>query len=255
MALRLRFTLLLVAFACGRPAPPPKPTALPPQVALDPELPPDVVRGVVLFEDLPPARRPVPMTGGEGCGGHGSPPLTENAVIADGKVANVFVVLRSGLDPKAEWPVPSEPAVLDQLGCTYVPHVLGVRVGQTLRVHNSDNTMHNVNARSQRTDSARFNRTQPPGSLAVEVVFTAPELSIPFGCDFHPWMSAWVHAVDHPFFAVSASDGSFEVRGLPPGRYRFDALHEWLAPQSFEVQLDGQQGARVTLRHRTAAEG
>ncbi len=256
----MKFSLIVASLSsaallvgCGKPPKVAPPQFLTPEVQLAADVPADCVRGSVVFEGTPPERRPVRMSSSEGCGVSGTPPLNEAAVITDGKIANVFVVVKDGLAAKAVWPVPSTPVTLRQSGCMFVPHVVALQVGQTLLVNNADMAMHNVNAKSQRSEGARFNRMHAPGAKDIEVQFSAPERSVPFGCDFHPWMSAWVHAVEHPFFAVSALDGSFEIRGLAPGRYRFDAVHEWLGTHSFEVTLDGRSGARVVLRHRAAA--
>lgn len=250
--------LVLLTFACdsgsepAASAPPP----IPPKVEADPSIPSGVIRGVALFEGEAPPRRPIATGGAPGCEGHGTL-LSESAVVADGRLANVFVVARSGFDEASVPPPSPEPAVLDQLGCSYVPHVLAVRVGQPLHVRNSDPTAHNVNAKPKRpqNEAASFNSTQAPGSPEIEVRFEASETQVPFGCDIHPWMRAWVHAVAHPWHAISAADGTFEIAGLAPGRYRFEAIHEWLGTRSFEVDLTPEHGARVTLAWRASDAG
>ncbi len=225
----------------------------PPEVRADPTIPAGVIRGVALFEGEAPPRRPIPTAGAPGCEGHG-PLLSESAIVTDGRLANVFVVAKSGFDEASVPPPPSEPALLDQKGCAYVPHVLAVRVGQPLLVRNADPTSHNVNAKPKRpqNDGASFNSTQAPGSPEIEVRFDASETQVPFGCDIHPWMRAWVHAVSHPWHAISAADGSFEITGLAPGRYRFEAVHEWLGTRAFEVELPPEHGAHVTLTWRAS---
>jgi hypothetical protein len=116
--------------------------------------------------------------------------------------------------------------VLDQLGCLYTPHVIGLQVGQTLEVRNSDPTTHNVHFFAERSPNPSENHNQPAGAAALETRFEKSEIGARVGCDIHPWMSAWISAVDHPFFAVSGADGSFAIRGLPAGEYEFEAWHE-----------------------------
>ena len=55
----------------------------------------------------------------------------ELLVVGEGRtLANVYVKVKNGL-PDGSWPVPSEPVVLDQQGCRYIPHVTGIMVDQT----------------------------------------------------------------------------------------------------------------------------
>ena len=236
--------------ACGGDS---KPAAsapqTPPQVRVDANLPAGVVRGVASFDGAPPARVPIAMDGISGCPHSGA--LTESVLVADGKLANVLVYVKEGVDRSKVPPAPTAPVVLDQVGCTYVPHVVAVQVGQPLHVHNGDATTHNVNAKPARGGNQNFNSMQPPSSADIVTTFAEPEVSVPFGCDIHPWMRAWVHAVAHPYFALTKPDGSFEITGLPPGKYRFEALHEWLGKQSFELELDAEHGAEVTLVWRS----
>jgi hypothetical protein len=171
------------------------------------------------------------------------PPLTEDVIVANGGLQNVFVHVKSGLDG---WIVPAasaEPVVLDQEGCMYRPRVLGIRVGQKLVVENSDGATHNVHSRPDRNEG--FNRTQPPGGAPVEWVAEKAEVMIPFGCDIHPWMKSWVSVREHPFFAVSGADGSFTIAGLPPGEYTLEAAHEKLGKKTGKVTLSPSGTAEI----------
>jgi hypothetical protein len=238
-----------VGSSCGD-AEPPAPPAPPPkaaQVSPEPALPQGTIRGIVELAGEAPARRPIAMGTSPECSGHATPPLSENVVAVGGKLANVLVSVKEGLPRDGSWPPPAEDALLDQKGCLYTPHVLALRAGQTLRIRNSDPTTHNVNAKPSRSGNEGFNRMQAPGAGPVEVVFATPELAIPVGCDVHPWMGAWVHVLEHPFFAVSSSSGEFELGGLPAGRYRLEAQHETLGKQTFEVELGPTGGVQVVL--------
>ncbi len=217
-------------------------------VELDAALAPGEVRGVVRFAGEPPARRPLPMSQGSGCSN--SAPLSEALIVTDGRIANVLVHARSGIRPADVAPPPSAPVLLNQADCVYSPHVVALRAGQMLQIANSDGVTHNVNAKPER--SARFNLSQNPGAPEIEAVFERTELSIPLTCDIHPWMSAFVHVLEHDAFALSSTNGEFAISGLAPGRYRFEAAHEALGEVEFELELDGRAGARVELEFQRA---
>lgn len=135
---------------------------------------------------------------------------------------NVFVYVKNA--PKGDYPVPSEPVLLDQKGCMYTPHVLGLRVGQTIEIRNSDPTAHNVHFVPRK--NKEFNKSQPKKGLKDTLVFKRAEVMVPIKCDIHPWMSAYAGVLDHPFFAVTGEDGTFELTGLPPGEYTVETWHE-----------------------------
>lgn len=219
------------------------------EVKLYPEnaIPPGELRGEVRFAGEAPPRRPLPFGAGSGCGGA---PLSDALVVTGGGVLNVLVHARSGPALQLVTAAPAAPVVLDQENCIYTPHVVALRAGQDLEIRTSDGVTHNVNAKPQRNE--RFNISLNPGSQPLEARFERGELSIPISCDIHPWMSARVHVLEHDAFAVSAPDGGFTIRGLPPGRYRFEALHEVLGAVEFEVELDHLAGVFAAIEFRRA---
>ena len=87
--------------------------------------------------------------------------LTEQYVVDDGKLANVYVYVKAGLGDKVYAP-PSKPAVLDQKGCRYVPHVIGAMVGQPIEFRNSDPTMHNVHMKPTVGGNQQSTFRRPP---------------------------------------------------------------------------------------------
>ena len=131
--------------------------------------------------------------------------------------------------------------------CHYPPRVFGVMVGQSIDILNSDPTLHNVHA--QPTVNGEFNKGQPVQGSHMTQVFTAPEVMVHLKCDVHPWMSSFVGVVAHPFFAVSAADGSFTIPGVPPGEYELTVWHETLGTQSVPVTITdrGTATAHFTL--------
>jgi plastocyanin len=157
--------------------------------------------------------------------------LDEKFVYAAGEtegtltIGNVFVWIKQGL-PGGPYPVPEQPAVLDQRGCRYIPHVLGIMVGQKLQIVNSDSTMHNVHSLAK--NGRQFNNGMAKGAPPLIKTFEAPEVLLKIKCDAHPWMSSYAGVVEHPYFAVTGTDGSFSLENLPAGTYEVAAAHELL---------------------------
>jgi plastocyanin len=161
--------------------------------------------------------------------------VTEDVVTGPGStLQNVFVYVKDGLGGLA-FPVPATPVVLEQRGCMYRPRVLGIRTGQTLEILNSDATLHNIHAVPMH--NAEFNKAQQTRGFVSTHVFSTSEVMVPFKCDVHRWMNAWVGVMDHPFFAVTGPDGSFEITGLPPGTYTIEAVHEMLGRKTQTVTV------------------
>ena len=138
---------------------------------------------------------------------------------------------------------------LDQKGCHYSPHVLGIQVGQPLQVVNSDNTLHNVHAMPNA--NREFNQGQPVPGMKNSVTFTAPEVMIPFKCDVHGWMHAYVGVMDNPYFAVTQDGGKFELT-IPPGTYTIEAWHEKLGTQTQMVTVGAKETKDVAFTFKGA---
>src|SRR4051812_536072 len=150
-------------------------------------------------------------------------PSEEIVLNKNGTVKNAFVWVKAGL-PKGKWEAPQTPVVLDQVGCMYEPHVVAAMVGQPVAMKNSDGTNHNIHPMPQ--VNAEWNESQPPGSPVRQQSFPRPEIMIPVKCNIHPWMRSYVNVVSHPFFAVTGDDGTFTIKGLPPGTYTIELVHE-----------------------------
>ena len=133
----------------------------------------------------------------------------------------------------------------------YILYVVGLRTAQPLEVMNSDNTLHNVHAMAE--TNREFNQGQHIVGMKNTVAFTAPEVMIPFKCDVHAWMSAYVGVVDHPFFAVSGSGGKFDLKAVPPGTYTIEAVHEKLGRQTQTVTLGDKDAKDITFTFKPAA--
>ena len=159
------------------------------------------------------------------------------------RIANVLVQIKGGLPRTVDEP-PGTVVELDQSGCRFTPHVLAVRVGQTLRVLNPDGTLHTVHAYSR--VNTGFNDAMPKFRTELEKVFDRAEPT-PFvvKCEVHPWMNAWVAVFDHPFYFVTGRDGSFRIGNLPAGTYELEIWHERLPAQTHTVTVGVGESVRV----------
>jgi plastocyanin len=233
------------AVGCGKSeeAPPPKAVTNP----VDPATAGSIT-GMVRFEGTAPAAQPITMDSDPYC--EKQPPnTTETVVVGEGSaLQNVFVYVKDGLGDRA-FPVPTTPVVLDQKGCRYTPHVLGIQVGQTLEILSSDNTLHNVHALPQQ--NREFNMAHQLAGIKHTHVFTAKEVMVPFKCDVHKWMNAYLGVLDHPFYAVTSGNGRFELKGLPPGTYTVEAWHEKLGTQTQVVTIGDKQTSDIAFTFKS----
>jgi plastocyanin len=185
------------------------------------------VTGKVAFAGDKPVMRTIDMSANPVCTrAHATAPQkSEEAIVNDnGTLKYVFVWVKAGLPADKTWAVPTTAVALDQHGCMYAPHVVGVMAGQNLEVKNSDPTNHNIHPQPQ--TNQEWNESQPPGSESKMKVFARQEVMIPVKCNIHPWMRSYIGVVGNPFFAVTGDDGTFTIKGLPPGTYTIETWHE-----------------------------
>ena len=175
------------------------------------------LKGHVKYDGKPPKKKRLRMDADPVCGSsHSGPVYSENFKMAkDGSMAEALVYLK---EVSYDGGVPSEPAVLDQKGCIYMPHVFGMVAGQELLIKNSDATLHNIH--SMPKVNKEFNFAMPKVVKEKKSTFSLSEPD-PFyiKCDVHPWMKSWVLVSDHPFFAVTDENGNFSIEGIPAGTY------------------------------------
>jgi len=200
------------------------------------------ISGVVSFKGSAPKMKPLDMTADPGC--PSGPQPAEVVVAKDGKLANVFVYVKEGL-PQGNFAVPSELVVLDQKGCRYNPHMLGIMAGQPLKITNTDTADHNIH--DMPSNNPPFNESQSPTDKPVIKKFSTPEMMIPVQCNQHPWMRAYINVMSHPYFAVSSQDGRFEIKNLPPGEYTLAAVHEKFGEQTMKVKVAPKETAKAAF--------
>lgn len=188
------------------------------------------VSGVISFNGTAPAAKKIDTSADPVCGQKNPNLATDDTIVTDGKLANVFVYIKEGTVEGGKkvgdytWSTPTTAAQLDQNGCHYAPHVLGVQVNQKVSITNSDATQHNIHPTPKL--NPEWNQTQANGAAPIEKTFGRPEVLIPVKCNQHPWMKAYIGVMKTPFFAVSAKDGAFEIKGVPPGKYTVVAWRE-----------------------------
>jgi plastocyanin len=211
------------------------------------------VAGAVTIDGTAPKNEPIKMNADPVCVKANTTPQFQETyeVGADGKaLANVFVYVKDGLGNYMYDP-PTGQAQIDQHNCRYHPHVFGVRVGQPIEILNSDPTLHNIHALPKA--NAEFNNGQPIQGMKMMHTFTAKEIMVPFKCDVHGWMNAYVGVVDHPYFATTDKDGKFDLKTLPPGTYTIEAWHEKLGTQEQKVTVGPKEMKEINFTFKAGA--
>jgi plastocyanin len=194
------------------------------------------VRGKIRFTGKVPARKPIDMSSEPACvEAHKGKAYDESLIVGSGgALANAFVYIEKGLEGKL-FPVPTTPVVIDQRGCWFRPHILGIQTGQALQVVNSDPLTHNIHPMAQ--INREWNHSQGPGDEPINRKFLKLEVMVPVKCNIHSWMHASIGVLDHPYFAVSKEDGAFSIDNLPPGTYTLAVWQEKLGTQRQQVTV------------------
>jgi plastocyanin len=244
--------------ACGgsqetssKSAEPSSPSATPSGQKVDTATAGDV-KGVAMLDGAAPKNQVIKMNADPVCmkEAKGTQEQETYLVGGDGKsLGNVFVYVKDGLGNYV-FDTPTDTAKIDQKECRYHPHVFGMRVGQALEIVNSDPTLHNIHAMPK--ENSEFNNGQPIQGMKMTHTFDKKEVMVPFKCDVHGWMNAYVGVMDHPYFAVTDKDGKFELKSLPPGTYTIEAWHEKLGTQTASVTLGAKETKDVTFNFKAA---
>jgi plastocyanin len=248
------FCALLVLGACSKkenteqpaettsqPSPAPAATPIDPATVA-------TVSGTVKFDGAAPKASKIDMSQDPACKG---PNEAENIVVDNGDLANVFVYVKDGLGNRT-FDVPKDSVVLDQQGCRYHPHVLGVMAGQTIEIKNDDPTTHNIHPTPK--DNREWNESQPPSSAPLEKSFAREEIMLPVKCNQHPWMKMFINVTKSPFYAVTDKSGKYTITGLPPGDYTIAFVQEKLGEQDQKVTLAAKETKTVDQSFKPAMD-
>jgi len=203
------------------------------------------ISGTIKYTGKKPARKVIDQSQDPACVQPNKKVYDESLVVDNkGDLGNAFVYIKSGLEGKT-FEVPTTPVTIDQAGCWFRPHVLGIMVGQQLEVINSDPVTHNIHPMAK--VNREWNHSMAPGDPPMERKFTKTEIMIPVKCNIHDWMHAYIGVVDNPYFAISKDDGSFKIQNLPPGNYTIGIWHETLGTQEQQVTVSAKNDSSVSL--------
>jgi hypothetical protein len=209
------------------------------------------ITGKISYDGPQPELKKIDMVNDPNCAASSGDKTADDLLVADGKLANVFVYLKGGPVDKFTFPTPSDPVVLDQQGCRYHPRVIGIQANQTFKVTNSDNTTHNIHPSPKRNEE--WNQMQAQGAPPIEKKFGRPETLIPVKCNQHPWMKASIGVLAHPYFAVSAKDGTYTIKNVPPGTYTLVFWHETKGEQTQQITIGPKESKTQDITFKAGA--
>jgi plastocyanin len=156
--------------------------------------------------------------------------------------SSLVIIVLSSKEPR-EWPAPTEEPIMDQVSLTFTPALLLVRTGQPVEFRNSDDTLHNINVRSDDTHEQAFNVAIPTGEIYGYTFKRDGFYHV--GCDIHPGMSAEIVSASTPFVTSPDENGRFAFDAVPPGSY---VIATYVGGKSAQRDLEVKPGVTsVTL--------
>ena len=209
------------------------------------------ITGKIVFEGAVPVPEKYKMSADAFCAkAHPGDVAKQDIEIGPDKgIADVFVYVKSGIS--GTYPPPATAATIDQKGCRYAPHIFGVVAGQSIDILNSDPTLHNIHSLPEKNEP--FNLAMPVQGMKYTKKFDQPEVMIRIKCDVHGWMAAYCGVLSHPFFAVTAADGTYTIKDLPAGTYTIEAWHEKLGTQTQQVTVGAQESKQAAFTFKAGA--
>jgi len=262
LVLSIVLSLLALGSACSKSEGPSGPAANESAGAGPYSGPTGTVSGVISFTGTPPAPKKIDTAADPVCGQANPNLTTEDTVVKDGKLANVFVYIQESTGAVEggkkltdyTWATPTTAVQLDHNGCHYRPHILGVQTNQKINITNSDHTQHNIHWTPKQ--NPEWNQSQPNGAPPIEKSFNRAEVLVPVKCNQHPWMRAYIGVMRTPFFSVSGENGAFEIKNVPAGKYTVIAWREGGTAgteQKMEVTVPANGSAKADFSFGAAA--
>jgi hypothetical protein len=194
--------------------------------------------GRITLKGEPPAATPITLD--KPCAaaaGTNVVEIPDYAVGASNGLAEVVVYIKetpAGFAPK------TEPLVIDQKGCLYLPHIAVAQVNQPVHVRNSDPMMHSINIRPTQPGNRGAGLVQYVKADDLKFKYPTPENFIPLKSDYQPWMTAYLTVVNTPCFTISEKDGGYKLPNLPDGTYTLVAHHRLAGPQEKAITINGK---------------
>jgi plastocyanin len=238
---RTATVLAVLLAACSNSSPPPSAVVPTP---VDPATAGSIEVSVTYAGAVPPPKTLDMRSAAQCAAAHTEPVFDQSLVVQDGHLANAVVWIKDGLQGWVFAP-PTAPAIIDQKGCIYEPHVAAAMVGQPVQFLNSDREAHNVHGRPTLLSAWNFLLSRPGSAQTLR--FDKPETGIPVGCDIHPWMRGYLSVLANPFFAVTPASGSVTLSQVPPGKYVIAVWHEKLGTKEQPLTLEPRGAANVQL--------
>ena len=198
----------------------------------------DSITGKVIYSGPKPTVRTISMEANAACAklhpnGLPSPEVILNP---DNMLQNALVYVKSGVGVAGkQFPAPAEAVKINQTGCMFEPHVVAVMVNQRVEIANADPSNHNIHVMAE--SNPAWNVTQTPQAPPKAAQFAKPEIGLVLMCNIHPWMRVYANVLSNPYYAITGPDGSFTIRGLPPGAYTLEAWHERFGAQEKKVKV------------------
>lgn len=201
------------------------------------------ITGKVTYTGTPAKMKPIDMSKEPSCAKqHATPVMTQNVTAGPGNSLQWVVVYISAGDKGSS--APSQAVRYDQKGCQYLPHILPMQVSQQLQIYNDDQTSHNIHPLAK--VNPEWNKSQPAGSPPIDTKYDKAEF-IPVKCNIHPWMHGYFVVLNTSHYAVTSDDGSFSLKGIPPGKYTVSAWQEQYGTQNQEVTITGNEAKSINF--------
>jgi hypothetical protein len=202
----------------------------------------------VVLQSAAPAPKPINTAADPYCTmAHKTDKLMTEEVVVNpgGTLGDTFVFISDGVT--GNYPTPKTPVILDQVGCRYTPHMVGLMAGQPLVIRNGDSTLHNIHPLPK--VNTPFNIGMPTKGMTQTRILAKPEPPFHVKCDVHRWMSGYIAVFNHPFFGVSNNQGMVEIDNLPAGTYTIQSWQEKLGAKTQKVTLGANDKKEIVFTY------